>query len=142
VCFRITEPPSSLPTLGPVYLFTSPLSGFTSPLSVAYTSPHCALLQSLPIQLHTSTPPRLATPNTKRVGMFTIRASLALGLGLIQTCAGLSSGSFIWPELTQQCVVSLLLVLVQALMGRHTILPSLMAFLHGLWPLRTPCQLK
>jgi hypothetical protein len=42
--------------------------------------------------------------------MFTIRASslaLGLGLGLIRTCAGLSSGSFIWPELTQQCVVGL-----------------------------------
>jgi len=40
--------------------------------------------------------------------MFTIRASLVLGLGLVRTCAALSSGSFIWPELTQQCVVGLL----------------------------------
>jgi hypothetical protein len=42
--------------------------------------------------------------------MFTIRAyslALGLGLGLLQTCAGLSTGSFIWPELTQQCVVGL-----------------------------------
>jgi len=106
VCFDIIEPLQPTNARTCVNLCLAPFFHFRFPSSSSFCCLYITLRQSNDSLKSTSTSPRLATTTPKRVGMFTIRVfSLGLGLGLLRTCAGLSTGSFTWPNSTQQCVV-------------------------------------